>query len=411
MSFNKTILSVATAAMLATSAFSATVAKSNDGHGDYLLYPVYYATTDGWKTDIRVVNTNTTSAVVAKVVVREWGNSNELIDFPIYLSPGDVWTAELINGGDDHSVRVVSTDDSSPLLADLDTPVYDNYSEDIYGNSRPITYGYVEIQTIAEANATIIAADQNVTWSEFQPLAKSAIKDHFQDAYDDGDINNDHNTTKLSRWNYHGLNAALFGQQTIISAESGNQKSMTLPAAAFKATGGLINSWIAITDGGNGVDTGRNPLFGTDTSIDDIWGTGSAANIVNAQNTVSAVNAINYVKAPVETQVVITRPFESALNSSVRSFNYNTRVWDNSENTPDIPEDPFSGGHASVDTCNTEICWILYPTEVLPDYPTYNEGWFHIDIDGTAPQATVNMITGVAVGDRGITNIYPAATK
>jgi hypothetical protein len=73
MSFKKAIVSSVAAAALATSAFAGTgtTVVAADQTGDYLLFPAYYANSSGWKTDLRVVNTNTTRSVVAKVVIRD----------------------------------------------------------------------------------------------------------------------------------------------------------------------------------------------------------------------------------------------------------------------------------------------------------------------------------------------------
>lgn len=50
-------------------------------------------------TTVRVVNTSDTEAVVAKVVVRNWRNSAELIDFLIFLSPSDIWEGTIARDG------------------------------------------------------------------------------------------------------------------------------------------------------------------------------------------------------------------------------------------------------------------------------------------------------------------------
>jgi len=89
-----------------------------DGHvtlapnakGDVLIYPFYMAA-DGWETKIQVMNTSQAHSVVAKLVVRSFNHSQELLDFFIYLTPADVWTGTLrnVNG----AVRMQSCDDST----------------------------------------------------------------------------------------------------------------------------------------------------------------------------------------------------------------------------------------------------------------------------------------------------------
>ena len=62
-----------------------------DGTGQVLLYP-YYTTNDGNQTLISVVNT-TEQAKAVKVRFLEGFNSREVLDFNLYMSREDVWTA------------------------------------------------------------------------------------------------------------------------------------------------------------------------------------------------------------------------------------------------------------------------------------------------------------------------------
>ena len=84
-----------------------------NGVGDALVFPAYIVG-GTFKTTIRVVNTSNTYSVVAKVVFREGFSCCETRDFFIYLSPNDVWEADIVekNG----KVTIVSNDDSSPVV-------------------------------------------------------------------------------------------------------------------------------------------------------------------------------------------------------------------------------------------------------------------------------------------------------
>ncbi len=109
MSLKKTIVSGAAAlAIMGTAA--AAMQLATDGTGDYLISPVYYGV-GNFKTDLKVVNTNTTNAVVAKVIVRGGKESKELVDFALYLTPGDVWTGKIYQDSDG-DVYIESHDDS-----------------------------------------------------------------------------------------------------------------------------------------------------------------------------------------------------------------------------------------------------------------------------------------------------------
>jgi hypothetical protein len=64
--------------------------------GDFLVAPLYIAENEVC-SEIKVMNTNTTSSILAKVVFRERIASHE-VDFPIFLTPGDVWSGTVCQG-------------------------------------------------------------------------------------------------------------------------------------------------------------------------------------------------------------------------------------------------------------------------------------------------------------------------
>ena len=176
MSLKKMIVSGAAAlAIMSTAATAANVNVQEDGTGDYLLAPVYYAV-EKWDTTLKVVNTNINQAIVAKVVIREAKDSREIMDFPIYLTPGDVWegTIKVKNG----HVVVESTDDSMmlgftasgapQLQGSASTPVVIDNSVPADPNQGSNWYGYVEIFGLAAYDANAI----DPTWNVYQPLDK-----------------------------------------------------------------------------------------------------------------------------------------------------------------------------------------------------------------------------------------------
>ena len=67
---------------------------NSDGVGQVLVYP-YYTVNNGINTLISVVNT-TDQVKAVKVRFLEGKNSRECLDFNLYLSPYDVWTAGLV---------------------------------------------------------------------------------------------------------------------------------------------------------------------------------------------------------------------------------------------------------------------------------------------------------------------------
>src|SRR6478735_1168725 len=74
-----------------------------DGLGQVLIYPYYTTRADStgnaYGTLLSVVNSTATAKAV-KVRFLEGKNSKEVLDFNLFLSPFDVWTAGIVPMGD-----------------------------------------------------------------------------------------------------------------------------------------------------------------------------------------------------------------------------------------------------------------------------------------------------------------------
>jgi len=229
MSLKKRFISATTAlALIGSMSFALEISK--DGTGDYLIAPVYVAT-GGWKTDIKVVNTNTTHAIVAKVVIREGNQSKEILDFPIYLTPGDIWKGTIYD--DNGVVKVVSKDDSlmlGTIKVDINQTCDDGQSlvKEIIkpysiGIDQPVNVpfgsnvnkGYVEIFGLAAYSAEKIAKEFNSYWNEGCDLNKTWFFSVVRDAAPDN-IN--------SNYAEDVDNSSLIGEQVLIN-ETGSDVS------------------------------------------------------------------------------------------------------------------------------------------------------------------------------------------
>ncbi len=153
--FNKKSLCVALAAFGAAGAAQA-VNVSSDGLGQVLLYP-YYTVRNGpdgnaYNTLLSVVN-STASAKAVKVRFIEGKNSQEVLDFNLYLSGHDVWTAAVVPTVDGARILVGETapgvkDTSCTLPNNVDGKAFVNfaYLGDKGGTSLDRTReGYIEI--------------------------------------------------------------------------------------------------------------------------------------------------------------------------------------------------------------------------------------------------------------------------
>ncbi len=83
------------------------------GIGHSLIVP-YYNVQAGNATLINLVNTDTVNGKAVKVRFRGASNSDDVFDFQLYMSPGDVWTANVSRGADGRAV-LTSTDKSCTI--------------------------------------------------------------------------------------------------------------------------------------------------------------------------------------------------------------------------------------------------------------------------------------------------------
>ncbi|CAE6691538.1 hypothetical protein [Candidatus Nitrotoga fabula] len=85
-----------------------------DGTGQVLLYP-YYTTRGGMDTYMSVINT-TGYAKAVKVRFIESRNSREVLDFNLYMSPYDMWTAAVVDTGTGAKVITADKSCTTPMI-------------------------------------------------------------------------------------------------------------------------------------------------------------------------------------------------------------------------------------------------------------------------------------------------------
>ncbi|MFZ3049168.1 MAG: hypothetical protein WA151_24910 [Desulfatirhabdiaceae bacterium] len=87
---------------------------SPNGQGDLLMFPWFLALDAGWETKVMVINNaiDPSRSVVAKIVIRSFKDSRELLDFLIYLSPADAWVGTIRYDVELDRVVLYSDDDS-----------------------------------------------------------------------------------------------------------------------------------------------------------------------------------------------------------------------------------------------------------------------------------------------------------
>jgi hypothetical protein len=322
-------LTLSTTGVLAADNTETKVAK--DGTGDYLIFP-YYAATGTWETNLRVINTNPTDAIVAKVVFREYKQSAEVLDFPIYLTPGDVWEGKIKL--EDGKVILYSNDDSL-VLADYPELEKKLVLNDKRGGKNP-AFGYVEIFGVAQ----IPAINVDPTFQEKEPLDKAKLVSKFKT-----ELNGRGNAS--SAWK--GVDAdSLYGEEILYENE--NKLAMTLPATALEGvTGEQVND---------------SKVTGTDTTFAEmIRPLGDAGRVINQMVEALSKTRIytSFYDGGDNTVLVLTQPFAKYkynVDHVVESgFFYSSLARDMQENSSfyKAPETDISGQDAPPP--QREGCW------------------------------------------------------
>jgi hypothetical protein len=136
---------------------------SVDGIGQFLLVP-YFTAQGSNNTMINIVNTDTVNGKAVKVRFRGAANSDDLFDFQVFLSPGDVWTASVSKAADG-SARLTTSDLSctKPAKATLNATAFSTIrvdpNRDAAGKLNETREGYVEIFTMADIPNTSSTTD------------------------------------------------------------------------------------------------------------------------------------------------------------------------------------------------------------------------------------------------------------
>lgn len=134
----------------ASAGTSLSVAASGIGN---ILFVPYYNAVGGNATLLNLTNTDATNGKVVKVRFRGATNSDDVFDFTVLMSPGDVWTAKVAKGADGKAV--LSTSDATVTL-----PAIPAAGQSFVTDRLPPTFtadqkaaqtleGYIEILNVA----------------------------------------------------------------------------------------------------------------------------------------------------------------------------------------------------------------------------------------------------------------------
>lgn len=136
----------------------ATLELNPGGIGHIGIIP-YFSTQNGNQTLFSITNTDTLNGKAVKVRFRSAANSDDIFDFTLFLSPGDIWTANISRDATTGTSRLVTTDNSCTLpgLADLNRGFVDARLPAAFTAAQKAEWtreGYVEVLTMADVPPT-----------------------------------------------------------------------------------------------------------------------------------------------------------------------------------------------------------------------------------------------------------------
>ncbi|AUM00947.1 hypothetical protein B4966_12835 [Rhodocyclaceae bacterium] len=235
----KKLLASVIAAGLGFAGAAQAVYVNSDGTGQVLLYPYYTVqqTENGqWDTYVHIVNT-TDQAKAVKVRVLEGMNSQEVLDFNLYLSPQDVWTGVIVRTAQGAALR---TSDTSCTVGDIvgrpNSQVdFRNFLFDVAGETQRgldrTREGYIEVIEMGELRGALAAAATH--GANGRPTNCAAIRAEAING--NSDLNNRSSNTVIDT-----PTGGLYGFSTLINVEEG--RATTVDAVAldgFFESGGV----------------------------------------------------------------------------------------------------------------------------------------------------------------------------
>ena len=167
----KNVLALSIATMVGGLGFAgaanAALSVNESGAGHILMVP-YYTAQNGNMTVLHITNTDEINGKAVKVRFRGASNSDDVLDFQVFLSPGDVWTASVSRDPESGLALLKTADDSCtypPIPAAGASFITDRLQHSSWTTpelkAEQTLEGYVEILTMANIPAPTSARTAN----------------------------------------------------------------------------------------------------------------------------------------------------------------------------------------------------------------------------------------------------------
>ncbi len=437
---NKKLLPVAVASVLASciSINANAVHVSEDNVGQVLLAP-YYNVTNGYKTQVAIVNTRTDVAVKAKVVLRSSAHSTEVLDFLCYMTPADVCRFEIrnVNGqaymySDDDSVR----SEFNPVTFASQKPVNQQLFDDRMLSIDAKDFnevGHIEVVGAYAVTAGVVNTGSEMVSVKREMSKHELVKlfDKARGIFNPGGVAVLAGTTSVIASDNPSL-VRLTGDVQIVKENGSDRMGYDIPAlVGFVGDesaglsypvriGNFIRSFAF--DGRVIANSAFDVTVATETAIGNGFGLGGTDNIVELETALSNASiAGTYEKnGSNRSNLMVTFPTKyrhrinhvcsglPATNAEVSAANYSApfhssgRItysltsYDNQEHSQ-VTGDIFSGGSIVTSYLFSEV------NDVMPEWP-YESGWYSAALNATNHSHDTGLVfdaNGNGIADAG----------
>ncbi len=125
--------------------------RNDSGIGHQLVFP-YYTVQNGNATLLSITNTDTTNGKLVKVRFRGAANSDDVYDFQVAMSPGDIWTAAVTKDAATGSAKLATSDKSCTIPESIRLGTNPTFVLDRVDGASPAQTleGYVEVINMAD---------------------------------------------------------------------------------------------------------------------------------------------------------------------------------------------------------------------------------------------------------------------
>ncbi|HRL53732.1 MAG TPA: cell surface protein [Acidovorax temperans] len=332
------------------------LAVSTTGVGHILTVP-YFTTQGTNKTLLNIVNTDTVNGKAIKLRYRGASNSDDVFDITVYLSPGDVWTADVAAAEDGSGVSRLVTNDTSCTLP---------YKQDIKdlggkfktnrvaaGDKAQTREGYIEILNSADIPPTLAAAAGDGTLTATANPLFAAIK---------------HATTGATAGTPTCASAVLDLQENALTAaHATNANAWNLRGYNFP-TGGLFANWTVVNVAGFASFSGEASAI----VANNAGGNSGPANIVWFPQTTATQAAAGNTTDPL---LLSTRVASAMYDFPDLSTPYTGAV------TPATQADALTAALATTSVSNEYLTATGFSTDWILAQPTRR---YHVALDYAA---------------------------